>query len=35
LHSKNLSLELEKAFNIANDVTLDEEELELQYKKKG
>jgi hypothetical protein len=30
----NLSQELEKAFNIANEANLSEEELELQHKKK-
>ena len=31
---KNLNQELEKAFNIANEANLSEEELELQHKKK-
>lgn len=31
---KNLEAELEKAFNIANEANLSEEELELQHKKK-
>jgi len=31
---ENLNLELEKAFNIANEANLSEEELELQHKKK-
>ncbi|MEI6065985.1 MAG: transposase, partial [Methylococcaceae bacterium] len=31
---KNLNKELEKAFNIANEANLSEEELELQHKKK-
>ncbi|MDO9423733.1 MAG: Rpn family recombination-promoting nuclease/putative transposase [Methylobacter sp.] len=31
---KNLNMELEKAFNIANEANLNEEELELQHKKK-
>ena len=31
---KNLDQELEKAFNIANEANLSEEELELQHKKK-
>ena len=31
---KNLNQELEKAFSIANEANLSEEELELQHKKK-